>query len=143
MALKKQLEYPRGWKITAGVLLVFGLITLFAAGGVLFNDHAREVAGRVVPVVLWMNFATGFLYIGSALGMFGHARWAPWPLVVALALLGVAAVGFFIHVQQGMPYEPRTMGALAFRILATAVLFLAARYFNSYQTRKEQATPRF
>ncbi len=116
--------------MTAVILALFGLVTLAASGSVLFNlGGAREMAGATVAIVLWMNFLAGFLYLFSAIGLFRLRPWAPLPLLIAFLLLLVAAIGFLVHVQQGSAYEQRTIGALAFRMFATLLLFVAARYF--------------
>lgn len=121
---------PRGYQVTALVMGAFGLLTLVASSAVLFNvGGAREAAGAIVLLVLWMNFGAAFLYIIAAFGLFRLQPWAPFPVLLAALLLFVAAIGFLVHVQQGGPYEARTIGALAFRIAVTVLLYLAARYF--------------
>ena len=120
----------RGSVITAVLLAVFGMVTVVASGAVLFNfGAAQTLAGAVVPIVLWMNFFAGFLYLLAAFGLFTLRPWAATPLLIAAALLVVAWVGFFAHIQLGGAYEPRTVGALAFRLFVTLLFFFVVRYF--------------
>lgn len=121
---------PRGSQVTAALLGLFGLVTLVASGAILFNlGGAPEAAGRYVPVVVWMNFFAAFLYLAATYGFLARKTWTPAVLAIALVLLGVAAIGFFVHVRAGGDHEQRSMGALVFRIFVTAMLYAAARYY--------------
>ncbi len=122
---------PRGSLPTAIVVGCFGLLTLAASAAVLFNvAGAASQAGQVVPLVLWTNLLASTLYIAAALALIRRLTWAPWPLLGALLLLLVAAFGFFLHVQHGLPYEQRTIGALSFRIFVTALFYAVVRHFS-------------
>lgn len=126
----RQITYPRGWAALAALLLLFGLLTLAASSAVLFNlGNAKAEAGRAVPLVLWMNFVASFLYLVAGGGLIARRRWTLVVLLLAVVLLLVAAAGFALHVRQGLPYEPRTFGALAIRIVVTLLLYAAAQYF--------------
>lgn len=128
--MSRQPGLPRGSHVTAAVLGLFGLVTLVTSGAVLFNiGGASEAAGRYVPVVVWMNFFAAFLYLAATYGFLARKAWTPAVLAMALVLLGVAAIGFFVHVRAGGDHEQRTMGALVFRIFVTAMLYAAARYY--------------
>jgi hypothetical protein len=128
--MEKQIYTPRGSRVTAGVTALFGLLTLVASSSVLFNtDGMAAEAGHVVPFVLWMNFFASFLYLTAAYGLFTHKGWTPAVLAVAFVLMLVAGIGFYYHARNGGAYEQRTVGALAFRIFVTALLYMAARYF--------------
>lgn len=125
-----RITYPRGWAVLAALLLLFGLLTLAASSAVLFNlGNAKAEAGHAVPLVLWMNFAASFLYLAAGCGLIARRRWTLVLLLLAVLLLAGAAIGFVLHVRQGLPYEPRTFGALAIRIVVTLLLYAAARYF--------------
>lgn len=120
-----------GGRVTAVVLLLFGVLTLAVGGSVLFDlGDARAQAGNYVAVVVWVNFLAAFLYVSAAFGMFNGKGWPASLLVVALALLIIGAIGLGIHVQQGKPFEARTFGALTFRIFVTFLFYVAARYYN-------------
>ena len=137
--MEKQISTPRGSWVTAAVMALFGFLTLVASSSVLFNiDGMAAEAGHFAPLVLWMNFFASFLYIVAAYGLLTHRTWTPFLLLVAIALLVIAAIGFFIHIWTGGAYEHRTIGALAFRIFATALLYWAARYYlRPLNTREE------
>jgi hypothetical protein len=96
--------------------LVFGLVTLFSSGNVLFGpDQARELAGAYVPFVVWFNFAAGFLYVHAAIGIWLGRSWAfGLSAFIALATAATALV-FGVQVLQGGAFEMRTVGALALR----------------------------
>jgi hypothetical protein len=96
--------------------LVFGLVTLFSSGNVLFGpDQARELAGAYVPFVVWFNFAAGFLYVLAAIGIWLGRSWAfGLSAFIALATAATALV-FGVQVLQGGAFEMRTVGALALR----------------------------
>ena len=116
--------------MTAAVMALFGFLTLVASSSVLFNiDDMAAEAGHVVPVVLWMNLFASFLYIIAAYGLLTQRSWTPAVLVIAIILLVVSAIGLFFHIRSGLEYETRTIGALTFRLFATVLLYLAARYY--------------
>ena len=129
--MKEQLASPRGSQVTAGIMGIFGLITLVASSSLLFKigDLAAE-AGNTVPVVLWMNFFASFLYLIAAYGLWAQREWTPMVLAIAVVLMLVAAIGSYVHVQTGGAYEQRTIGALTFRIFVTALFYVAARYYS-------------
>lgn len=128
--MKKQFAFARGANITAGVMAVFGLLTLVASSAILFNvADAREQAGHYVPIVVWMNFLASLLYLIAAYGLIKHRPWTPGILLIAVVFLVIAAIGFLLHVQNGGEHEQRTVGALLFRFFATGILYVAARYY--------------
>ncbi|MBP8822547.1 MAG: hypothetical protein KBH07_02750 [Flavobacteriales bacterium] len=123
----------------AWVLGLIGLLTVASGSAVLLNfAGAGNQAGHVVPLVLWMSILSGALYIAGAIGLYQQRTWAPFPLLLALALLAVAAIGFFLHVRRGLPYEPRTVVALSFRIFVTALFHRAVRHFSKHQPPYDQ-----
>ena len=120
----------RGARVTAALMGLFGLVSLLATGAILLNiGEAREEAGFYIPVVVWMNFFAAILYLLAAYGLMKYQPWTPAAILIAAVLLVVAAIGFYLHVQTGGDYEPRTIGALAFRFFATMILYAAARYY--------------
>lgn len=130
IAMNTQLDAPRGSKVTAALLGLFGLLTLVASTSILFNiGGAEEAAGHSVPVVVWMNFFASILYLIATYGFIFRQAWTPTILAIALILMAIAAIGFYSHVRSGGEYEPRTIGALVFRIFVTAMLYAAARYY--------------
>lgn len=106
---------PLSLKLAAIVAVVFGLLTIVSGGRALF---AGADMGAVVPFVLWFNFAAGFAYVVTGVGLWRTSGWA-WMLSAGIALATAAVfAAFLLHVWQGGAYEARTMGAM---ILRTAV----------------------
>lgn len=98
---------------TAGLFaVVFGILTIVSGGSTLF---AGLDMGAVVPFVLWFNFLAGFAYVLAGVGLWREERWAPWLAMVIAAATIIVALSFVIHVARGLPFEPRTVGALTLR----------------------------
>ncbi len=119
---------PPGWiKPTALVALIFGVMTIFAGGSVLFAPATtQDWAGHIVDFVVWFNFLAGFAYVAAAIGLWRGENWAPrLAALIALATALVAA-GFCIVVLRGAAFEMRTVGALIFRVLFWTVIAIAA-----------------
>lgn len=92
---------------------LFGILTLLSGGMALFGSPAAS--GAVVPFVLWFNFLAGFAYIAAAYGLVSGRPWAgPLAVAIALSTLFVFAA-FGVAVASGVPYEMRTVGAMAVR----------------------------
>lgn len=109
--------------IAAVVLALFGLITLFMSGSVifdLFGIRARE--GNYVLFVVVSNFVSGFLYMASAYGMFFQKKWATALLVVTSIILLLSFAGLLWHINSGRVYEQQTVFAMIFR-LGITILF--------------------
>lgn len=100
----------------AAFALIFGVITIFSAGRVLFGDEAaRQAAGNYLPFVVWFNFLAGFAYVTAATGLATRQAWtARLALIIAVA---TALVFFYfgLFVLTGVPFEIRTVGALTLR----------------------------
>jgi len=107
----------RSWLRSAAVIgIVFGLITIWQGGVVLFVDgEARRAAGDYVPFVLWFNFLAGFMYVAAGSGLWFRRPWAvALATVIAVAtLLVFAALGW--HVARAGAYEVRTVVAMMLR----------------------------
>lgn len=106
----------RNW-IFGAIAVLFGIITLIEGGSVLFSDGpARLAAGNFVPVVLWVNFASGFIYILAGLAILLGRRGG---LILARVLAGMLVIlfGYFlIHILMGGAWETRTLGAMILRL---------------------------
>jgi hypothetical protein len=125
----------RSWpvRIAAGIAIGFGALTVLSGGAVLFGCQAtRAAAGDVVPLVLWFNFLTGFVYVAAGLALGLGSRLAV-PLSVGLAVAIAAVFALFgLQVMQGAPFEMRTLGAMTLRLavwvaIAAVALRAAAR----------------
>lgn len=93
---------------------LFGTVTIFAGGSVLLGP-AREIAGQIVPFVLWFNTLAGLVYLAAAFGLWRGTTWAPrlaWAIAGATALIALA---FAFAALTGTSFEPRTIAALALR----------------------------
>lgn len=119
---------PRWLAALALVAIVFGIVTLFEGGAVLFVDgEARRAAGDYVPFVLAFNFLAGFFYVAAGVGLFQAWRWAPRLAlaIAALTLLVFAALG--VHIAAGGAYEARTVAAMTLRTVFWWAVALASR----------------
>ncbi len=123
-------KIPYTIRILAAVAFVFGVVTLFKAGSVLFGPQsARDAVGNFVPFVLWFNFFAGFVYIGTAVHMWLDRGCAMRGAVVLTGATTIVALGFFWHISTGGAYEMQTVWALVLRIgfWAVASILLVRR----------------
>lgn len=106
----------------------FGVATIASGGRVLFGgEGARAAAGRIVPFVLWFNFAAGFAYLLAAAGIALGRRWAAaLATLIAAATLAVG-LAFGVHLLAGGPFEARTAAAMALRLAVWTALAAALR----------------
>ncbi len=124
-------------KISAVVLLGFGLLTLFMSASVIFDlFRIREKEGNYVLIVVWANFICGILYILSAKGFWSARPWTKKVLVVASIILIVAFIALKSHISDGGSYEEKTISAMIFRICLTLVFMLIAFYSLRKHTPK-------
>lgn len=111
-------------RITGGVAIAFGLLTVVSGGTTLLG--ALEM-GAVVLFVLWFNTLAGLAYVVAGLGLWQGRPWA-YPLSLAIfaaTLLVFAAFG--LHVAQGGAFEMRTVFAMAMRSTVWGGIALVAR----------------
>lgn len=125
----KRPPYERSLQIAAALARVFGLLTIVVGGMVLFGGKdSADLAGEVVPFVLWFNFGAGFAYLAAGFGLAHRKTWGFW-LAVAIAVasaLVLAALG--LHIGRGEPFEPRTLGAMTLRTGGWwVIVWIAAR----------------
>ena len=120
--MKKTLKY-----LVAIALTAFALLTLFLSSSIIFDWFGiRAKEGNYVLIVVWANLISSILYLFAAYGFISLKKWTVKLLVSSLALLIIAAIGFFIHINSGGLYETKTMGALLFRFTVTLIFtFLA------------------
>ncbi|NOQ73392.1 MAG: hypothetical protein GQ574_15405 [Crocinitomix sp.] len=117
----------KGKYILATILILFGLLTLFLTSSVLldlFGIRAKE--GNYVLVVVWANFIAGILYLLAAIGILQRKTWIVKPLLVAVAVLIIGQILFFVHIVNGGLYETKTVGAMIFRVAMTVLLAIFA-----------------
>lgn len=111
------------------LVLLFGLVTLFASSSVIFDLFGmREKEGNYVLFIVWANFVCSILYFLAAFGIFKNKTWAKFPLIIALLILLIAFLELFLHIYNDGLYETKTIGAMAFRIAVTAIfLFITTK----------------
>lgn len=109
-------------KISAILLTLFALITVFMSGSVVFDLFGiREKEGNYVLFIVITNFICGFIYLVAAYGMFFGRTWTTRLLVFATSILTISFVGLIWHISSGGIYEQQTVKAMLFRIAITAV----------------------
>lgn len=123
--MKKYINY-----ISAFILAGFGLLTLFMSTSVIFDlFDIRVKEGNYVLFVVLANFICGFLYLISAYGFLKREKWLTKILGTAVFILVVAFIALFFHIQTGGIYETKTVKAMTFRTILTAI-FTAVSYFT-------------
>ncbi|MEP5307258.1 MAG: hypothetical protein ABJQ53_08665 [Roseibium sp.] len=119
-------------RISAGVALMFGVMTVISGGTVLFSGSKMQaLAGDTVSFVLWFNFLSGFIYVLVGVGIAQQRRWAT-KLSIALAVaIAIVFLAFGFHILQGGAFEVRTVAALTLRlaiwVVISAVLLTSKR----------------
>ncbi len=123
-------------RITAGVAIVFGLLTIFSGGRALFgSEAARAAMGNAVPFVLWFNFLAGFAYIVAGIGLFLKHRPAVWVSICIFASTFLVLLALGAYVMQGGAYEMRTVGAMILRAGVWMFISIVAwKYITPTQT---------
>ena len=117
-------------KMVAVIAAVFGVMTLFAGGNVIFSESGAQAAGVVIPFVVWFNFLAGFAYVAAAAGIWRGDRWGAL-LAIALVVAYLAVDGLLArHVLTGGAYEPRTLYAMTFRTVGW--MFIAAWAYRRF-----------
>ncbi|MBZ0129793.1 MAG: hypothetical protein K8F59_11825 [Rhodobacteraceae bacterium] len=117
-----------GIRILAALAAVFGILTIFSGGNVLFGpDEARAAAGNYVGFVLWFNFLAGWVYVLAAIGLWLGRAWALRLAALIAIATSLAALGFVAVALSGTAFEPRTVGAMAIRVTFWVVVAILAR----------------
>jgi len=96
--------------------ILFGIVTLISGGNALFVLlELAEPPAKIVPFVLYFNFAAGFVYIVTGVGLFLRLRWAPVFATLIAAATTVVFVGLGVWIFVGNAYEGRTVIAMTLR----------------------------
>lgn len=107
---------PRAAIFVGFFAILFGALTLYSGGAVLFIDgRARVDAGNYVPFVLWFNFLSGFAYIVAGAGLYLWENWAAKLAEYILVATLLMFAAFSIHILIGSDYEVRTVAAMTLR----------------------------
>lgn len=96
--------------------IIFGTLTVYSGGAVLFVDGAaREAAGNYIPFVLWFNFLSGFAYIAAGIGLFLWREIAVKLSMLIFVATALTFAAFGLHILFDGSYEWRTVGAMVLR----------------------------
>lgn len=128
--------------VIAIAAVLFGLVTIFAGGQVLFIDgQARAAAGNYVPFIVWFNFIAGFAYVAAGAGLWLKQLWAArLSMVIAFATM-LAFAGLGIHILMGGAFEFRTLAAMGLRsVVWIAIAFFACRTILAANTGGKLST---
>ena len=106
-----------GWaSIAAIAVIAFGVLTIVSGGSALFGGAARRTAvGDAVPLVLWFNFLSGFVYVLAGAGLFLWRRWGARLSALLAVAIAVVFAAFGWHVAGGGAFEMRTVVAMILR----------------------------
>lgn len=117
-------------KISAILIALFGLLTLFLSTSVIFDLFGiRAKEGNYVLLVVWANFISSLLYLFAAYGFLKEKKWTAILLGISSIILIASFVGLYIHINSGGIYETKTIGGMIFRISVT-LIFTAIAYFT-------------
>ena len=115
--------------LSAFLLVIFGLITLFLSASVIFDLFGiREKEGNYVLFVVWANFISSLLYIVAAYGFIKTKKWTSLLLSISAVVLIFAFIGLLMHINAGGIHETKTIGALIFRITVTTLFAVVAHF---------------
>lgn len=105
-------------------LIVFGGLSVFLTTSVILDLFGiREKEGNYVLFIVYTNLICGIIYLYSAyLQIMKRFLLARNLLIVAGLILVVGFLGLLIYVQNGGIHEPKTIKAMVFRIVFTALL---------------------
>lgn len=111
-------------KIIQTVLLsFFGLLTVFMASSVIFDLFGiREKEGNYVLFIVYTNLICGILYLLAAYTTWIEPKLSFKTLLVSLSLLIIAFVAFQFYIHNGGIHEEKTVKAMLFRIVFTAIM---------------------
>lgn len=125
MKTHKTLRY-----LSAIVLLLFGLVTLFLSSSIIFDLFGiRAKEGNYVLFVVMANFIVSILYLFSAYGFVKIRLWTTLLLVLSTLILIITFFSLKVYINNGGIYETKTVAAMIFRSSLTFVFTLIA-YFT-------------
>lgn len=130
--MKKTILY-----ITAVIITLFGLLTLFLSSSVIFDWFGiRAKEGNYVLFVVWANFISSLLYLAAAIGLLKLKKWTTQLLGASVIILVAAFIGLLLHINSGGIYETKTIGAMVFRTSLTLIFTISSHYLIKKRTHE-------
>ena len=122
--------------IPAFIIGVFGLLTLFLSGTIIFDlVGMRAKQGNYVPFVIWTNFVCSFIYIAAAYGFIKNKTWTTKIMAFSVVLLALTFIAFQMHIASGGIHKSDTTGALIFRLSISTIITLVAYFYITKQKK--------
>ena len=113
--------------IAAIVAILFGLLTIWEGGSVVFpGDAESDPEGNYVPFVVWFNFVAGFAYVTAGFGLWFRRAWAPRLALIIFAATLLVFGAFGVHIATGGAYEIRTVIAMTLRATVWGAIAILA-----------------
>lgn len=98
------------------IAILFSILTLAEGGKRVFHlGHNASSAENIVWPVLYFNFASGFLYLLTAIVAFSNLRLAHRLSLLLCILIASAGIYLLIHGLSGGEFMPKTAVAMGFR----------------------------
>ena len=117
-------------KLSAAIVAIFGLLSLFMTGSIIFDlFNIRVAEGNYIPFIVYTNFICSFIYLFAAYGFLVQNRLTTGSLFIAGALLIIAYIGLVFYINYGGSYETKTVKAMLFRIAVTTLLAGVSWYY--------------
>lgn len=124
-------------KIVLTVLILFGLLTLFLSGSIIFDLFGmRALEGNYVDFIIWANFISSLLYIITAFDFIKKKQWNWFYLAISFLILIIASISFWFYLENGGIHEAKTIKAIIFRTIFTGILF-GITYFKHIKGLKK------
>tara|TARA_R110002050_G_scaffold300722_2_gene471965 strand:- start:111535 stop:111921 length:387 start_codon:yes stop_codon:yes gene_type:complete len=122
---------PAFRKITAIFLLLFGMLTFYLSGAIIFDVFGiRQAQGNFVPFVVWANFICSFIYISAVYGFWFSKKWTTPLLSISVSILILTYIAFRVYMHSGGLYLEKTVLAIPFRIGVTLLFTILSRFLN-------------
>jgi hypothetical protein len=116
--------------LSASILVLFGLLTLFLTTSVIFDLFGiRAKEGNYLLIVVWANFVSSFLYFAVAYGFIYAKKWTTKLLGACSILLSLAFIALMYHINSGGSYEKETIVGMILRLTIT-IAFTGTSYFS-------------
>jgi len=131
IAKKKPMATKHIPKISAILLAAFAVLTLVLTLSIFFDLFGvREMEGNYVMFVVIANFVASLCYLFAAYGFWKGQKWTTYFLLLSFAILSIALIYFQIYIGSGGLHEPKTTGALIFRLVFNGLFVVASYKFN-------------